>query len=106
MPHMDHAEFEALWQKVKNVPLIRRAEARPVPADFSLSGLLDHYMNMAAQQQAAGKLTQPDYNDLQAAVNALKIVLARIKDSELVADAMARNAAAIQARMAKPGNPA
>jgi hypothetical protein len=106
MPHMDHAQFEALWQKVKELPLVRRAETKPVQADLSLSGLLDHYMNMAAQQQTEGKLTQPDYNDLQAAVNALKVVLARIKDSELVADAMARNAAAIQARLARPGNPA
>jgi hypothetical protein len=35
-------------------------------------------------------------------VNALKAVLARIKDSELVAEAAARNATAIQAKFARP----
>lgn len=104
MPHMDHAQFEALWQNVKNLPLVRRAEAAPIQTDLSLTDFLNHYMNMAAQQREWGKLSQQDYNDLEAAVNALKTVLARIKDGELVADAAARNAVAIQAKMARPSS--
>lgn len=105
MPHIDHAEFEALWQRVKAQPLARRAAApAPVQADLSLTGIVNHYMAMAALQREWGKLTQQDYNDLEAAVNALKAVLARINDSELVAEAATRNATAIQAKFAKPAS--
>jgi hypothetical protein len=102
MPHMDHAQFETLWQNVKTQPVAPRAEAKPIQADLTLTGILNHYMAMAALQREWGKLTQQDYNDLESAANALKTVLARIKDSELVSEAMARNAVAIQAKMARP----
>jgi hypothetical protein len=104
MPHFDHAQFEALWQNVKNLPMVRHAQPAPIQADLSLTGILDHYMAMAAKQREWGKLNQYDYNDLETAVNALKKVLARVKDSELVADAAARNAAAIQAKFARPAS--
>lgn len=104
MPHIDHAEFEALWQRVKAQPLARRTTPAPVQADLSLTGILTHYMAMAALQREWGKLTQQDYNDLEAAANALKAVLARVNDSELVAEAAARNATAIQAKLARPAS--
>ncbi len=104
MPHFDHAQFEALWQNVKNQPLLRRAQAAHIQADLSLTGILSHYMAMALEQRGQGKLSPQNYNDLEAAVNALKVVLARIGDSELVADAAAQNAATIQAKLARPGN--
>lgn len=104
MPHIDHAEFEALWQRVKAQPLARRTAAAPVQADLSLTGIVNHYMAMAALQREWGKLTQQDYNDLEAAVNTLKTVLARINDADLVAEAAARNATAIQAKMARPAS--
>ena len=102
MPHMDHAQFEALWQRVKDHPLVRRGAAAPVQADLSLTGILTRYTTMAAQQREWGKLSQQDYNDLEAAANTLKAVLARIDDSGLVAEAAARNATAIQAKFARP----
>jgi predicted oxidoreductase len=102
MPHFNHAEFETLWQNLKSRPVIRRAEATPIQADLSLTGILNHYMAMASQQREWGKLTQPDYNDLDAAVNALKAVLVRIDDRALVAAAAEQNAAAIQRKFAKP----
>jgi hypothetical protein len=104
MPHMDHAQFETLWQNVKTQPLVRRATPAPVQADLSLTGILNHYMTMAAQQREWGKLSQQDLNDLEAAVNALKAVLVRIHDSELVTEAAARNATAIQAKFARPAS--
>jgi len=102
MPHMDHAQFEALWQNVKSKPMVQRAQAAPIQADLSLTGILTHYMAMAALQREWGKISQQDYNDLDAAANALKAVLVRIKDSDLVAEASRRNAAVIQAKLAKP----
>jgi hypothetical protein len=104
MPHMDHAQFEALWQNAKDHPLVRRAAAEPIHADLSLTGILNQYMAMAALQREWGKLSQLDYNDLEAAVNTLKTVLVRVKDSELIADAAARNAALIQAKFARPAS--
>jgi|SRR5580692_2051443 hypothetical protein len=104
MPHLDHAQFETLWQNVKTQPVVRRATGTPIQADLSLTGILNHYMAMAAPQREWGKLTQQDLNDLEAAMNALKAVLARIKDSELVAEAAARNATAIQAKFARPAS--
>jgi len=104
MPQMDHAQFEALWQRAKAQPLARRTTSAPVQPDLSLTGIVNHYMTMAALQREWGKLTQQDYNDLEAAVNTLKIVLARINDSELVAEAAARNATAIQAKFARPAS--
>ena len=102
MPHIDHAQFEALWQNVKSKPVVQRAQAAPIQADLSLTGILTHYMAMAALQREWGKISQQDYNDLDAATNALKAVLVRIKDPDLVAEASARNAAVIQAKLAKP----
>lgn len=104
MPHFDHAQFETLWQNVKNAPLVRRAEPAPIHADLSLSGILDHYMAMARLQREWGKVSSQDYIALEYAVNALKGILVKINDSELVADAAARNAAAIQAKLARPAS--
>jgi hypothetical protein len=104
MPQMDHAQFEALWERAKAQPLARRAAPAPIQADLSLTGIVNHYMTMAALQREWGKLTQQDYNDLESAVNALKNVLARINDTELVAEAAARNATAIQAKFVRPAS--
>jgi hypothetical protein len=102
MPHIDHAQFEALWQNVKSKPVVQRAQAAPIQADLSLTGILNHYIAMVALQREWGRVSQQDYNDLETAANALKAVLVRIKDTDLVAEASARNAAVIQAKLAKP----
>ena len=102
MPHIDHAQFEALWQDVKNKPMVQRAQPAPIQADLSLTGILTHYMAMASLQREWGRISQQDYNDLEAAVSALKAVLVRINDSALVTEASARNSAVIQAKLAKP----
>jgi hypothetical protein len=104
MPHFDHAQFETLWQNVKNQPLVRRAAPAPIGADLTLSGILDHYMTMARLQREWGKLSQQDYIALEYAVNALKGILVHIKDAELVAEAIARNTVAIQAKLARPAS--
>ena len=104
MPHIDQAQFETLWQNVKSRPVVRRAEATPIQADLTLTGILDHYMAMARLQREWGKLSQQDYIALEYAVNALKGILVHIKDAELVADAVARNTAAIQAKLARPAS--
>lgn len=99
MAHIDQTKFEELWQGVKDRPQVRRAIAAPIQADFSLTGILNHYLTMAASQREWGKISQQDYNDLETAVNTLKMVLARINDSGLVAEAVTRNAALIQQKI-------
>jgi hypothetical protein len=99
MAYINPAEFESLWEGVKNRPLVRAAKAAPISADLSLTGILNHYMTMAGKHREQGKISQQDYDDLQTAVNNLKAVLARINDSAMVADAAAENAAAIEVKM-------
>lgn len=96
MPHINAAEFETLWEKVKEQPLFLKAETTAIRADLSLTGILNQYMVMAANQRDQGKVSQQDFNDLDAAVTALIAILVRIKDSELVAQAVAQNAAVLQ----------
>ena len=103
MIHIDQSQFESLWQRIKDQPLMRQIAPKPIQADLSLANILTQYMAMAAGQREWGNLSQQDYNDLDAAVNALKSVLTRINDSELVAKAAAKNAALIQQKLAKPG---
>jgi hypothetical protein len=102
MAHIDQAQFESLWQRANNQPRTRQVAAATIHADFSLTGILTQYMTMAATQREWGKLSQQEYNDLEGAVNALKAVLARINDSEMVAAAAAQNAVAIQQKLSRP----
>ncbi len=99
MAQMNAADFEALWESIKERPLVRSGPAVPIQADLSLTGILNRYMAIAANHREWGKISQLDYNDLSSAVNALKTVLARINDSALVADAAAQNAVALQQKM-------
>jgi hypothetical protein len=96
---MTSAEFEALWQNVKTQPLVRPAGATPIQVDLSLTGILNQYMTMAANYRDQGRISPEEYSILDAAVSALKAVLAGINDSQLVADAAAQNAAALQQKL-------
>lgn len=96
MAPINSAEFESLWQNTKNQPRFRKVDMPLIQADLSLTGILNQYMTMVSRQREWGKVSQPDFNDLSAAVDALKAVLVRINDRALVSDAAAQNAAAIQ----------
>ncbi len=102
MGQINAAEFEALWEGVKERPLVRAAQAPPAQPTVSLTAILNRYMTMAANHREWGKISQQDYNELSAAVTALKTVLGRINDSALVADAIAQNAAAMQQKASGP----
>jgi hypothetical protein len=93
---INSAQFEALWQSAKSQPVFRKAETEPIQLDLSLSGILNQYMMMAARYRDKGRVSQTDYDDLAAAVTALKAILVRINDSDLVADAKSQNAAVIE----------
>ncbi|MGA7341741.1 MAG: hypothetical protein WBE72_24780 [Terracidiphilus sp.] len=99
MAHINSEDFESLWEGVKERPLVRRAQPSPIQADLSLTGILNRYMAVAANQREWGKISQQDYNDLNAAVSALKIVLGRVNESAIVADAVTQNAADIRAKL-------
>lgn len=104
MAHINAAEFEALWEGVKERPLLRKAQLPPAQTGVPLTKVLDSYLAMAAGHRDQGKLSAQDYADLDAAVNALKAVLGRINDSALVAEAAARNAADLEQKLkAKTG---
>jgi hypothetical protein len=93
---INSAQFEALWESAKSQPAFRKADTKPIQLDLSLSGILNQYMMMAARYRDEGRVSRTDYDDLAAAVNALKAILVRINDSHLVAHAASQNAAAIE----------
>jgi len=95
MAPINQTEFEALWEGTKNQPRFRKVDIPTIQTDLSLTGLLDQYLAMVSRQREWGKISQSDFNDLNNAVSALKVVLTRINDRALVADAQAQNAAAI-----------
>lgn len=100
MAQINSAQFEALWEGTKTQPVthpvFRMVETKPVQVDLSLSGILTQYMAMAARYRNKGRISQTDYDDLAAAVAALKAILVRINDSDLVAEEMSQNAGAMQ----------
>jgi hypothetical protein len=89
-------EFEALWESAKSQPVFRKADTKPIQADLSLSGILNQYMAMAARQRDKGRISQIDYDALAIAVAALKEILVRINDGDLVAEAISEKAVAIE----------
>jgi hypothetical protein len=93
---LSSAQFEALWENAKSQPGFRKADTKPIQVDLSLSGILNQYMAMAARHRDKGRISQIDYDELAVAVTALKVILVRINDSDLVAEAMSQNAVAIE----------
>jgi len=96
---INSAEFETLWQNAKTQPRFRKVEMPIIEADLSLTGILNQYMAMVARQREWGKLSQTDFNDLTAAIDALKAVLTRINDRALVTEAVSQSAVIIQQKL-------
>ena len=92
MSQLTPQQFDALWESAKSGPVFRQADVKPIQADLSLSGILDQYMAMAARYRDQGTISHLDYDELAAGVTALKVILARIKDKDLVAQEMSRRA--------------
>jgi hypothetical protein len=92
----DSAQFEAMWQSAQTQPVTPPAQVTPVQVDVSLGSMLDQYLAMVANHRDAGKVSSDDYNALATAISDLKTILARINDSDLVADAIARRKATVQ----------
>lgn len=96
MAKFNSAQFETLWESAKAHPGFRMAETKPIQVDMSLSAILTQYVTTMAKYRDNGKISQADYDALAAAVAALKAILVRIKESELLADLKSQNAAAIE----------
>ena len=94
-PQLTPQQFQALWESAKSGPVFRQAPAQPIQADLSLSGMLDQYLTMAGQSKDKGQISQQDYTDLSDAISALKTVLARVNDKQLVAGWTAQRASQI-----------
>jgi hypothetical protein len=99
MAELSPAEFEARWQSASKGPTFRQAETQPVQIDFSLSALLDQYVAMVDGLVTRGTVSRIDHDALIAAVSALKVVLDRINDKDLVAQAVADRSKAFQQQM-------
>jgi hypothetical protein len=99
MAQLSREEFEALWEDAQRAPAIREAVVRPIQIDLSLSGVLDRYMTMAGGFLAQGKINKVDHDALVAAITALKAILSRFNEKDLVAQEMADRAKLIEQRM-------
>ncbi|MGI9145530.1 MAG: hypothetical protein ACR2IK_03110 [Chloroflexota bacterium] len=108
MTTFDSAQFEALWQSATTQPVTPPAtQTKAKPVDVSLGSILDRYLAMVATQRDDGKVSQEDYDALAAAMGEVKTILARINDSDLVAQAKAVNAQArLQQATGQGGRPA
>jgi len=108
MTTFDSAQFEALWQSATTQPVTPPAtQTNAKPVDLSLGSILDRYLAMVATQRDDGKVSQEDYDALAAAMGEIKPILARINDSDLVAQAQAVNAQArLQQLTGQGGTPA
>ena len=94
MNQLTPEEFEALWEKAHLEPELAPAVIQPVQIDFSLSRILDRYVEMAGRSLAAGEIKQADHDALTDAVARLKPVLSQVDETKLVGYEMARRARA------------
>jgi hypothetical protein len=97
---LSREQFEARWATVQAAPTFQPAPAKPAQINLSLSTFLDQYLANAAQSRDRGQLTAADYAQLDAAISALKGVLTRINDDQLVAGWAAEKSNTIHAQMA------
>jgi hypothetical protein len=95
MARLSSEEFEALWQNAQKDPVVREV-VKPIQLDVTLSGILDRYMTIADQFLAQGKISKIDHDALVTAVAALKGILARINEKELVAQVIADRAKMVE----------
>ena len=95
MAQLTSEEFEALWQDAHKEPVVREV-VTPIQLDAILSGVLDRYMTIADQFLAQGKISKIDHDALVAAVAALKAILQRINEKELVAQVVADRAKIVE----------
>jgi hypothetical protein len=86
MAQLSSDQFESLWQSVKGGPVIRPPSAKPAQVGVSLSTLLDQYLASAGRSRDKGKINGTDYEALASAISALKAVLVRINDGQLVTE--------------------
>jgi hypothetical protein len=98
MARLSSEEFEALWQNAQKDPVVREV-VKPIQLDVTLSGILDRYMTIADQFLAQGKISKIDHDALVVAVAALKGILARINEKELVAQVVADRAKLVEQRI-------
>jgi len=95
MAQLTSEEFEALWQNAQKEPVVREV-VKPIQLDATLSGVLDRYMTIADQFLAQGKISKIDHDALAAAVAALKAILQRINEKELIAQVVADRAKIVE----------
>ena len=95
MAQLTSEEFEALWQNAQKEPVVREV-VKPIQLDATLSGVLDRYMTIADQFLAQGKISKIDHDALAAAVAALKAILQRITEKELIAQVVADRAKIVE----------
>jgi hypothetical protein len=95
MAQLSSEEFEALWQDAQKEQVVREV-VKPIQLDVTLSGVLDRYMTIADQFLAQGKISKIDHDALVAAVAALKAILQRINEKELVAQVVADRAKIVE----------
>ena len=99
MAQLNSEEFEAAWPSCRSDPIVREAKATTIELDLSLSGILEQYRTMVNRFVVQGKLNALDHEALVAAVSALKLILDRINERDLVRQEMMNRAKAVEQRI-------
>jgi hypothetical protein len=96
MAQLNSEEFEAAWRSCRSDPILGEAKVITIEFDLSLSGILDQYLTMADRFFAQGKMNAIGHEPLVAAVGALKLILDRSNDRDLVRQEMTNRAKAVE----------
>lgn len=96
MAEFTREQFDALWASLSGGPVFKPEVTTPIQVDLSLSAALDRYVANASQSKDHGRIPPADFTALTDAVNALKVVLERINDRQLVADWVAARSTALK----------
>jgi hypothetical protein len=99
MAQLNPEEFEAAWRSCLSDPIVRVAKATTIELDLSLSGILEQYLTMVNRFFAQGKVNALDHEALVAAVGALKLILDRINEKDLIQQEMMNRAKAVEQRI-------
>jgi hypothetical protein len=99
MAQLNSEEFEAAWRSCLSDPIVRRGKVTNIELDLSLSGILDLYLTMLNRFFAQGKVNAIDHEALAAAVGALKLILNRINEKDLIRQEIMNRTNAMEQRI-------
>jgi len=83
---------KTLQARVDSAPVLRQVQGKRIEADFTLSAMIGHFLTLATEALAQGKIREADYAELVRLSQEMMALLERIGERELLADAARKRA--------------